>query len=279
MTEQWCITCVPPPGPLVGGCGQRWFTERGDSFPNGRLHRLIYRCIMWSKWPPALSYYHEHTDEYRRDVLPPCLASPLLLCYHIIDGEPGGLCACLTSIWFEERGWDFKPCKKYAGLFLENLFMKVAVPPPQKTAPLNTTLFVWHSRSSEGPRVCPTLEANDTEAKSIELEENSVALFYVSRRELLLHPALIGQAGSQLPGNRMRPCWQTAANEAGWRECAAENGYPISFLMPHTSRGTATHRYMTVHLPQGSESGAWVQSCLRQSPPPPPSAYPSSADD
>lgn len=90
---------------------------------------------MWSEWPPALIYYHEHTDEYRRDVLPPCLASPLLLCHHIIDGEPGGLSACLTSIWLEERGWDFKPFKKYAGLFLEHFFMKVAgmlVDPPPK---------------------------------------------------------------------------------------------------------------------------------------------------
>lgn len=83
--------------------------------------------------PRRLFITHEHTDEYRRDVLPPCLASPLLLCYHIIDGEPGGLSACLTSIWLEERGWDFKPFKKYAGLFLEHFFMKVAgmlVDPP-----------------------------------------------------------------------------------------------------------------------------------------------------
>lgn len=156
---------------------------------------------MWSEWPPALIYYHEHTDEYRRDVLPPCLASPLLLCHHIIAGEPGGLSACLTSIWLEERGWDFKPFKKYAGLFLEHFFMKVAgmlVDPPKRWTQL------YPSDTLAPPKVPESalpLKANDTEAKSIELEENSVALFYVSRRELLLHPALIGRAGSQLPGN------------------------------------------------------------------------------
>lgn len=81
---------------------------------------------------------------------------------------------------------------KVAGVVME-------VPTPENSpqaAPVNTTLLGRLTRAAEGARVCSALAVNDTEAKSIELEENSASLFYVSRRELLLHPALIGRAGS-----------------------------------------------------------------------------------
>lgn len=83
--------------------------------------------------------------------------------------------------------------------------------------PVNTSHISWFTHSAVGPHIWSALEVNDTEAKSIELEDNSVSLFYVSRRELLLHPVLIGPSRSQLPGNHPAvygPSWQTAANEA-----------------------------------------------------------------
>lgn len=80
------------------------------------------------------------------------------------------------------------------------------------------------------------LEVNDDDAKSIALEENSVSLLYVSRRQLLLHPPLIGQAGSQLPGNHpaVYGAQLTAANEAGAAGGGSREG-ALSELLSHAS--------------------------------------------
>lgn len=158
----------------------------------------------------------EVTDEYCRDDLPFAL-----LCFCCCASHHwwrAGLLVCMSHIRLVRRAAEgfaaFSPrLLGHSGAVslrcvhegYRNACYSTDSTGKYLTDPVNTTLstesWVWLTCFIVGRCVCSALEVNDTEAKWIELEENSVSLFYVSRRELLLHPVLIGRAGSQLPGN------------------------------------------------------------------------------
>lgn len=100
----WCITCVPLPETLV---------VRDDSLSAGTVSLMVVFTVLSTG---ALSGGNGLRRLFitvsHRWILQGCFCSVLCLCccasHHWRRAGQPTICACLTSIWWEEQGWDLQ---------------------------------------------------------------------------------------------------------------------------------------------------------------------------
>lgn len=145
------------------------------------LQYVTYRCLMWSRDPELGT-----------------------------AGMTSGLCACLTSVRWEEHWWDSQlfppppPSNLPPCLWGHQPGRRLTHEGCRSVSELGGTHFCFAPsvRAPESPLQLATLRQKKKKKKINRIGGETRSLpFYVSRREPLLHPALIGRAGSLLPGN------------------------------------------------------------------------------